>query len=39
MTTFPDQILLKINRPQAIDDIEKLCKFQKNQSTIEDCIA
>ena len=28
----------KINRLQAVDDIDKLCKFHKNLTTDADCI-
>ena len=44
MATFPLLILVgffffKINRAQAVDDIDKLCKFHENLTTNADCIA
>ena len=33
------QILFKINRVQAVDDIGKLCNFRENLTTNADCIA
>ena len=33
------QILFKIKRVEAVDDIDKLCKFHENLTTNADCIA
>ena len=32
------QILFKIHRVQAVDDIDKLCKFHENLTMNADCI-
>ena len=32
------QILFKIDKLQAVDDIDKLCKFHENLATNADCI-
>ena len=34
-----DFFFFKINRVQAVDDIDKLCKFHENPTTNADCIA
>ena len=33
------QILFKIHRVQAVNDIDKLCKFHENLTTNADCLA
>ena len=32
-------LIFKINRVQAVDDIDKLCKFHENLATNADCIS
>ena len=40
MATFPLLIVRFFsNLFEAVDDIDKLCKFHKNQTTNADCIA
>ena len=40
LIVYPDcQIFFKINRVQAVDDVNKLCKFDEILTINVDCIA